>query len=509
MRWIRFCLSVLLAVLAQCLVVPAAHAKWLRAETRNFVIYSSGSERELRRFASNLEMFDGLAQRRFGLEPNDNTNKLTIYFLDSQSDVSRLAGDKDRMVAGFYSARLEGSFAVANRSRGDGMWDLNGMTVLFHEYAHHFMFRNFDFAYPAWYVEGFAEYLSTATFSADGSWTMGKPAFHRAYSLLEGKKLPIEKLLFSSVSDLKSDEVSVFYGRAWLLVHMLNMKPEHQGKLKTYFTAIREGKPPREAAALAFGDLQQLDKSLDLYLRQRLSYYTSPTPIPADTTTTVTELDEATGQLVGFRMLRLVGRMEPKAMAALRGLAAANLGSAEIWHELALAERQFSGPGDDNEAARQAREKAAEAAVDRALAADPNHVRANVLKADILMTRLEEGRVTEPARWSDARKFLITANKYAVDDPLVLFNWYNSFRLQGREPSATARAALARAFVLAPEVINVRVAYAFDLADQRRFDEALGLVEFLAQHPHHAAEGRELVERIKEMRDRAAADKDS
>lgn len=498
MRFTRLVFAAALVLLAQLLLPSIAYAKWLRAETRHFIIYSAGSSKQLTGFATSLERFDAVLQRRFLVPASNNPTKLTIYFLASQDAVAKLYGDKSGMVAGFYSTRKEGTFAVANRSQSDGIWDLDGMTVLFHEYAHHFMFRNFTYAYPSWYVEGFAEYLSTATFGSDGSWTLGRPAFHRAYGLLAGRKLPIERLLFGGTEFKNDEEADLFYGRSWLLVHMLSMKPEYKDKLSAYFAAIQAGKPDREAATEAFGDLNTLDKALDIYLKRSMTYYSSKKPVEADLAVSVTELDPVAGDLVMFRLNRMKGNGTEKSLAELRALAAANPARADAWYELALTERDMAS--DKEKAERSAAELAAEAAVDRALASDPNHVRANVLKADILLKRLEADGETAPAKWSAARKFLITANKYAVDDPLVLSAWYDSYVYQHKTPTEVARAALARAFDLAPEVTDLRVQLAFDLADQGKFDEAIRLVQFLAHDPHTGKQGQAVLDQLESMR---------
>lgn len=502
----RTLFATLICILVQILAPAAAQAKWLRAETQNFVIYSDGSDKQLRQFATQLERFDATARWSFEVKPAENPNKLTVYFLASQEAVSKLAGDKSGMLAGFYSPREEGTFAVAHRSKSESKFDLDGMTVLFHEYAHHFMFRHFTYAYPAWYVEGFAEYLSTATFDDKGGWTLGKPAYYRANSLLNAPRTPVNTLLFGKFSDLKPAEVGPFYGRSWLLVHMLSMKPEYKGKLKNYFDLVGSGKTPQDAATQTFGDLTALDRDLDQYLGQRLRYIGADKPIPAATNVSLTELSDISGKVIVYRLKRLRGTIDPIALDALRNLAEDTPGEAEVWFELAKA-RQFMSRRADGDQERRTLFDKAEAAVDHALAANPNHVRANVLKAQILFERLKEAREFNAEKWTAARQYLITANKAAVDDPLVLAEWYDSFKSQGRQPSLTARDGLFRAFELAPEVTEFRVKLALDLASQGKYDQALGLVEFLAQHPHHADVGRRLVEHIKSMRDRSSGGK--
>ena len=65
-------------------------------------------------------------------------------------------------------AKPAGAIAVVPRNTGtDGVF--TGQLVLFHEYAHHFMLQYAPAAYPAWYVEGFAEVVSTASFERKGA----------------------------------------------------------------------------------------------------------------------------------------------------------------------------------------------------------------------------------------------------------------------------------------------------------------------------------------------------
>ncbi len=53
------------AALIAALAATSAEAKWLRAETDNFIIYSEGSEKSLRDFAVTLQRFDATLRFRF------------------------------------------------------------------------------------------------------------------------------------------------------------------------------------------------------------------------------------------------------------------------------------------------------------------------------------------------------------------------------------------------------------------------------------------------------------
>lgn len=503
MHWIRFCFAALLALFAQVLVPSVAQAKWLKAETRHFVIYSSSSEKDLRSAAVRLERFDTLLKLKFGFKDADTPIKLTIYYLEDETDVRALTRGWARNASGFFASRLEGSFAVAHRDKANSGFGLDGGAVLLHEYGHYFMKRYASFAYPSWYVEGFAEFVSTTTIDQDGNWTMGKPANHRANSLLRMPKISIEKLLFGNPSEMKQNEISVFYGRSWLLTHMMLTSPDYNSRLSAFFAAVARGKDHRTATAEAFGDLKRLDLELDRYLGRPIPFMTSKVPLVADSNVSVTPLDPVSEQLMPLALARSSTKGGPELTAALRKLAQANPNIAEPWYQLAMAERWEGIQAEkDRRAEFDAR---SEAAIDKALAIEPTHARANVIKAELLMKRLQAAGDKDPAHWTAARAYLITANKVAQDDPMVLIAWYDSFQMQGRKPSQTARDALARAFALAPEVPDLRARYALDLADQGRFDDAISIVQTLAFDPHGGQQGQALLRRIEAMRAGAKA----
>lgn len=498
------CRLIAIALLALSANPALAAAKWLRADTHNFIIYSSGGSKQLQEFATNVERFDALLRLRANVAREDKPNRLTIYMLAQADDVARMVDDKSRGIAGIYLPRAEGSFAIVNREKAVSEYDLSGSTVLFHEYAHHFMFRHFNAPYPAWYVEGFAEFASTATFKPDGSWVLGAPPYYRAYGLLEAERVPIESLLFDPVRRKTRSQTDAFYGRSWLLVHMLAMAPSRAGQINSFLAAIGAGTPHRQAAIGAFGDLAALDKSLDAYLKSsRFSAMRSSNPLPIDGSVTIAELGPIGSQLTELGLKRRTANAPAKTRDALKALAASAPGNSEVWYELARAEQQL-GEGLKDEALKPVI-VATEAAVDRALALDPNHVRANVLKARLAFDRLDEAHDESADSWRAARVYVTTANAADNLDPEALAAWYESYVRQGKSPSQTASDGLALAFSRAPEAMGLRMNYAFDLARRGQYNAAINLVEVLAYDPHNGDAGTAVLERLRAMRDARAA----
>ena len=99
--------------------------------------------------------------------PVGDGNRLTVYVVSNPRAVQKLVHDKSGFVAGIYMPRASGSIAFVPRSAGGGSkTDLNADTIFFHEYAHHLMMQELDRPLPAWLIEGFAEFLSTARIEA-------------------------------------------------------------------------------------------------------------------------------------------------------------------------------------------------------------------------------------------------------------------------------------------------------------------------------------------------------
>lgn len=478
---------------------PPAEAKWLRADTPNFIIYSEGSEQSLRGFAGDVERLDATLRTRFNTRKEPEENRLTIILLPRAEDAGRMqTGKGNSNTAGFYSTHPEGTFAVSNREPDSGRGTLNGTTVLFHEYAHHFMLRYAPHAYPGWFVEGFAEFYATVEFTKEGHAQIGKPAHHRAFGLLEMPKMPVRRLLQSRPSELKDGgEVEVFYGRAWLLTHMLYTTEDRAGQLSKYISAINAGTEPEQAAIDAFGDLDQLDKDLNRYLSRPLTYRNTLQPITVAGTIAIRALSAAEDAVMPLRLERLGAQGEPDRLIKLRAahakLAAKLSEDAGLWYERAALE--WNLPKDQRDAAM------LKSALERAIALNPDHIHANVLTGLVLAQELDAKGDYSAAAWRAVRKPITHANRLAPNDPWPLYSWYSSFREQGVTPPDIAHQGLERAFQLAPENVEVRFSYALDLARKGQFEPAITLAKTIAFDPHGGGEGRQLVTLLEAMRD--------
>lgn len=480
----------------------SAEAKWLRADTENFIIYSESNDKALRDFAENLQRFDSTLRGRFNLEPAPEPNRLVIFLVPRAVDAGRLmSGKSGSSIAGWYSPAADGSFAVSHRENVVIKGTPQSQQTLFHEYSHHFMKRYAAAAFPAWFIEGFAEYYSTVDFTKDGRAQIGKPVYARAYGLLNMPKIPAETLLNQRPGAMRnSGQTDVYYGRSWLMTHMLYNDAARAGQLTLYIDAINKGVDAKQAATDAFGDLAELDKDLNRYMNKPMTFRTTATPIAVPGKVTISALSAAEDALLPLRLERMSANDDERLMRVrdqLRLLTRTYGSDAGVWFELASAEWDISDENRNPAAAR--------TAVDKALALNPAHVRANVLLGRILTAEVEAKKSSTDGDWNAVRKPIALANRTNPDDPVPLYAYFKTFADQGRQPPDIAIQGLQRAFLLAPENIGTRMNYAFALANSGDFDTALKLARSVAFDPHDGGQGEQLLAQLEAMRERSKA----
>ena len=469
-------------IAAACLALvglgTSAHAEtWHRADSHHFTIYSNGSASQLEDFTHEVEKFDALLRMIFSRPVKENPAKLTIYLLRNSAAVNAYKQN----TVGFYSVRLGQTFAVANRERGSERTDLDGTLVLFHEYAHHFMFHNFAIPAPAWFVEGFAEYVATAEFKRNGEWTFGYPAHHRAWSVQNGPKISIEQLLSEDYSEMNRGETSAFYGWAWALTHMLYSDRDIRGgQITGYLKDISNGMDSLSSARKNFGDLDDLEKRLRRYVRKSMGYAKSDKPIAYRDTISITTLDDESSELRGLILDRLASP-EPEKVRDKLARFAATSNSAKAWLELAELEFALAHRNTEDESKHDF--TATEAALDRSMALDASLPRAHVLKGRLLLESFDHDENPDEANWAKARTHFIAANHLDSTDPLALYFYAQTYQRSG-EAGEFVGPALRDAFNARPESNEFRWALAMQLAEEKQYDVAIGLLKIVANNPH-------------------------
>lgn len=275
-------MSVLRVLLAASLIAlstfaGSARAEWLKAETAHFIIYGDTSERAVRAYAQKVERFDSFLRTYYPIPSDYEIPKLEIYLADGRRDMLKAEPGIGASVGGFYSPNSGRIHAVVDTqsSRGD--------FTLFHEYGHHFMFQMKANAYPSWFVEGFAEYYSTADIRPDrvqfGRHDESRMSFFVQQSA--NSWAPMADVLKWRISASGRYRAGDYYAQAWGLTHYFLATPERTRMLSQYLNAVAQGEESVAAMQRVTGRTpDQLQSDLRLYLSGSINFWTPQIDIP-------------------------------------------------------------------------------------------------------------------------------------------------------------------------------------------------------------------------------------
>lgn len=467
-------IKILLAA-ALCLGgTTAAQAAWQEAQSRHFIVYSDDTPENVTGFTTKLERFDAAMRVLNGVADKDRSPlaRVTIYVVKNMAAVQKLYGSAG--AAGFYNPRAEGSVAFVPRSTGDT--DMTAQAVLFHEYAHHFMYSNWGNAvFPAWFVEGFAEFNATAKIEEDGSVLFGSAPQYRAWGIDNKAIMPSSLLLTADSHRMSEAMQAIFYGRAWLLTHYLTLDPGRRRELSEYVVAINKGRTAKDAAAILDPD-HRLDHHLNAYLELRTlqgfrieSREITLRPIATRALTP----SEAAAMSARIASARGVDKDRAPHVATLaRAAAEAFPNDPVVQNELAEAEFDAGN------------RIAARDAADRALAGDPRSIHAMIYAGLSRMMIAKEAKAKDPKEWTALRQWFLRANALDTEYAWPLELFYASFEAAGVPPSANAQAALLYAQQLAPFDTGLRLSAARVDLETGKLDAARAVLKPVAYAPH-------------------------
>jgi len=472
-------------VLASILFVAApAHAEWWEARTDHFIIYSQDNERATRKFAVDLERYDNALRSLQSIEfkPLQDWQKVTIYRLGDFDEMGRLAHTGG--IGGFYKWTLlpveftpvrtmKQLGSITARMR-DARTDIDPRSVLFHEYAHHFMFEYFPAGYPSWYVEAFAETLSTIDLKDDGSFHLGNPPQWRTGDLFGGMLTSTPQSLLASTAKPDGEDQYSYYSVGWLMNHYLTFEPQRRGELQTYLKLVDQGIPSGDAARKSFGDLDKLAAEITSYKNKGRLYGADVRPANSATpNVTMRKMgpDEEAVLPIRVRTKAGVTRDEAGSVASdARGAAQRYPGSLPA--QLELYEAEFDAEHLD----------AAEAAADRALQINPESIDALIDKGQVL---LEKGK-KDKQYLAQARTFLAKAHDVDPHHPAPLLYNYLTYWYSGQPIPESADIGLEQAYLVARHNPELRLVLARQLLSEKKGDLARDILLPLALAPHES-----------------------
>jgi hypothetical protein len=494
-------------------VTAQAQSKWKMAESDHFEIYSDGDDKYLTKLSGRLEAVHYLLKIATNMnEPaGEKVVKVKVYAVGDIADVARLIGDPNSPAAGYYDAQLAGPLSVIPRNSGnDGSFSAE--VILFHEYAHHFMLQYQAAAYPAWYVEGFAELAGTASFERPGVITYGKAAKHREGELRYTKRYPAAKMVDGRYIDEKPGSENWGYGDAWALTHYLTFSEKRRGQLGAYLIAINAGQSFADAAKV-FGNLNDLTRELNIYIDGGSFVYKTPAlptevmKAPVIRPLTVAEAEFIEDKITMERLAKISTQEEYEALAKLRAEKKNPLKKdypSYLKEETAARDKWMAAlrgkvarfPNDPAafivkaHAECMAKDYAGcQVSADRALALQPGNWEAAMRKGQALVgLAVQAPEASKKAAFKDARGWLLSANKAnpAAHEPL--YHYYQSFAEEGRKAPDSAVDSLIYVVDTIPQIDGPRLMLAQEYIARNMFADARKTLKPLAYSPHDSVD---------------------
>jgi tetratricopeptide (TPR) repeat protein len=218
---------------------------WMECEVGGIRVLTNAdsdvARRSLRKLARFLVLAGGVGGHALPNEP------ITLHFFDRMAQYQGFVGAG---TAGHAIPTADGYFIAMGGDHPE--WTTE---ILFHEIAHLLLFETGD-PLPAWYHEGYAEYLASAIMRP-GVGTLGRPLPGWVATLRSNEPFGLLRLFRTRhASALSPGDVERYYAEAWAFVHFTQVSVQ-SGKrapqLARFLELLGSGKAPGAAFATAFG----------------------------------------------------------------------------------------------------------------------------------------------------------------------------------------------------------------------------------------------------------------
>ena len=370
----------------------------------------------------------------------------------SQGGSGGSSGGAAQAMSGVFGLQ---SSADLIRPVGEESIPLSAEGMIYAGFAQHFLTTFFPAAYPRWYLDGFGQLFATLVVRGDTVMEYGRPPAGTTAVLHTFGNVRIADVLDGTYLTGAPDRTRWTPVHAWMLTHFLFFAPGRSGQLRAYLTAIANGKPAAEAAAV-FGDADVLARELRAYFYARKPFERMTYPADRAEAPIVRRLSRGDAAFVKGR-LELGSRVEAAAagpalaqreawLTRLRGDAARYPTDGGAWTLLAEAECR-SGHGPE-----------CQRAADRAMALAPTSSAA-MMWSGVAMAQ-QAGAASGDVRATmlrRARATIARANRADTEAPAPLIAYYRTFADAGEAEPAIAVEGLAKALSAVPNAPATRL----------------------------------------------------
>lgn len=262
---------------------PSIFAKdnFLCVQSKHFTLIGNVNENKLKEVGTKLEQYRNSFSLVFPAIRLDDFQPVNVFVFDSKKSFKPFApiynGQPRDNIAGYFLTDENANYIAIRTDSG-----LNFYELIFHEYAHFIIGKNFANV-PVWFNEGLAEFYSSFETSKNNKTVqIGAQISRHTKSLKKKKWIPFQLFLRvdrKSPYFNESDKNSIFYAQSWALVHylILGNQQKRRNQIQSFLTNLNQGFSIEDAFKQAFqADYNQIENELRDYL-------TKPFPVIEET----------------------------------------------------------------------------------------------------------------------------------------------------------------------------------------------------------------------------------
>jgi tetratricopeptide (TPR) repeat protein len=258
-----------------CITFPAFASDsgdhWIEVQSPHFVVLTDSGEKQARHLAVQFEQMRSVFHILIPSATDNPGSPIIVLALKDRKGFQSLEPEaylaKGQLDLAGYFMRAPDKNYILLRLDADGE---HPFATVYHEYTHYMLSKATWI--PLWLNEGLAEfYQNTDIHEKDV--ILGQASSNDILYLRQNRLLPLPTLLkvdHSSPYYHDEQKGSVFYAESWALTHYIEVtdKQKNTNRLHDYAEFLVKGEDPVTAAQHAFGDLNQLQRSLEGYIQQ-------------------------------------------------------------------------------------------------------------------------------------------------------------------------------------------------------------------------------------------------
>jgi Tfp pilus assembly protein PilF len=263
---------------------------WFEVRSPNFVVLTDSNQKQGLHIASQFERMRAVFHLLMPTASDSAGSPIIVLALKDKKAMETLEPEsylaKGQVnLAGLFMRAPDKNYILL-RLDAQGA---HPFATVYHEYTHYLM-RDADGWLPLWLNEGMAEFFQNTDIQ-DKEVLLGQASADDVLYLRQNKLIPLTTLLkvdYSSPYYHEEQKGSVFYAESWALTHMLTISDAQKGtnRVQDYANLLVKKQDAITAAQQAFGDLNQLQQSLNIYISQlAFMMFKLNKPIPVDDST--------------------------------------------------------------------------------------------------------------------------------------------------------------------------------------------------------------------------------